>query len=488
MAEQSTQQLMLEIMEKNRLITLTDSVEETQSKIADAAKNSVAVKDSYGNSLLSIGTDDKVESFTNYGLSNDTLNWTLWLALYNDSWVFRRAIDKPAQDEIRAGITLVSTQGTDFTQVYKDLQRYRSDFIQLLQWGALFGGSIACLMFDNMKDEEYAQPMRIEQIRQAKTLRMYVVDRWYGVAPSDGTVTNMASLDFGKPKYYDVTLADGHTVRFHHDFVLRYEHRTAPKLIKNGMLQGWGYAEGSHILNELTRDDKLKASIQSLVDKALIEVIKMDGMRGVFMGADQDNENQLRKRLEMVNWARTYNSLTFLDSNDDYQEHGFSGLSGLADILQNNMWLISSALEMQGVLFGDLKGGFSQDEEALERYDETINNRCENFLRPVYTKFLRLLYAIHNIDEGVEFTFNSLVMKKHDDELMEATFKFVDLAQKLLDSGVIDTSEFAKALQLYTTKNVVDFGLTDEKIDKLKENMSEELEGIDLSGDVNERS
>ena len=81
--------------------------------------------------------------------------------------------------------------------------------------------------------------------------------------------------------------------------MLRYENRTAPQLIKCGQLQGWGYAEGSHILNELSRDDQLKSAITSLVNKSLIEVVKMSGMRGVFMGADKGNEEQLTKRLEI---------------------------------------------------------------------------------------------------------------------------------------------------------------------------------------------
>ena len=459
--------------------TLTTNSIEHAEKILDAGKKSVAMKDSYGNSLMAIGTDDKVESFTNYGFSNDTLNWPLWLALYNDSWVFRRAIDKPAVDEIRCGLDL---QGAaDFTKVYKQIKRFRFDLIQLLQWGALFGGSIACIMFDNMKDKDYAKPLDINLAKQSKSMRMYVTDRWYGVSPSTSTVSNMNSLDFGKPRYYSVTLANGHTVKFHHDFVLRYEHRTAPKLVKNGMLQGWGYAEGSHILNELSRDDKLKSSISSLVDKSLIEVIKMSGMRGVFMGADKDNEEQLRKRLEMVNWGRTFNSLTFLDKDDDYQQNQFSGLSGLSDILENNMWLISAALEMQGVLFGDLKQGFSNDTDALARYDETINNRCESYLRPIYEKLLSLLYKIYDIDEKVEFEFKSLIVDKQESDEMERLNTFVDLSDKLLNSGVIDLQQYAKSLKQYTTNHVVDYDLTDEKINNLKNTMEEEFEGIDLT-------
>ena len=458
------------------LLTKEDSRPTLEDSVEDSMKR---INDSYSNSLLSIGSDDKVQSFTNYGFSNDTLNWMLWLALYNDSWVFKRAIDKPAQDEIRCGITLQG-ENEKFDNVYRRLKCYRFDLIQLLQWGALFGGSIGVMMFDNFKDADYAKPLNKTKILASSTMRMYVVDRWYGVAPSSSTVSDMKSLDFGKPKFYDVTFADGHTLRVHHDYILRYEHRVAPKLVKMGMLQGWGYAEGSHILNELTRDDKLKASVQSLVDKSLIEVIKMSGMRGVFMGADSDNEAQLRKRLEMVNWGRNFNSLTFLDKDDEYQQNTYSGLGGLSDLLEKNMWLISAALEMQGVLYGDLKQGFSNDAEALERYDETINSRCESYVRPVYDKLLRIFFILEGIDEKVEYEFNSLLVNKQDKERMEGMKNYADLLSQMLGDGVITPKLYAKSMQQFVTKNIIDFGLTDEEIDKIDESVALENEDIDL--------
>ena len=458
------------------LLTKEDSRPTLEDSVEDSMKR---INDSYSNSLLSIGSDDKVQSFTNYGFSNDTLNWMLWLALYNDSWVFKRAIDKPAQDEIRCGITLQG-ENEKFDNVYRRLKRYRFDLIQLLQWGALFGGSIGVMMFDNFKDADYAKPLNKTKILASSTMRMYVVDRWYGVAPSSSTVSDMKSIDFGKPKFYNVTFADGHTLRVHHDYILRYEHRVAPKLVKMGMLQGWGYAEGSHILNELTRDDKLKASVQSLVDKSLIEVIKMSGMRGVFMGADSDNEAQLRKRLEMVNWGRNFNSLTFLDKDDEYQQNTYSGLGGLSDLLEKNMWLISAALEMQGVLYGDLKQGFSNDAEALERYDETINSRCESYVRPVYDKLLRIFFILEGIDEKVEYEFNSLLVNKQDKERMEGMKNYADLLSQMLGDGVITPKLYAKSMQQFVTKNIIDFGLTDEEIEKIDESVALENEDIDL--------
>lgn len=460
---------------------LEHNVADTQEKIVASLKDSQVMKGGYGNSLLSIGTDDKSATFNTLGMSNDSLNFPLWLALYNDSWVFKRAIDKPSQDCIRAGLTLDNTFDKK-DDVLRMLKKYRFDLIQLLQWGALFGGSIAVCMFDTFDDESYARPIKenLKELDKAKAMKMYVVDRWYGVAPTYGDIVDdMNSLDYSKPKFYDVTFADGVSIKVHCDYVLRYEHRTAPKLIKNGLLQGWGYSEGSHILGELMRDDKLKNSIQSLIDKALIEVIKMAGMRGIFLGADQENEDQLRKRLEMVNWGRNFNSLTFLDKDDEYTMNSFGGLSGLSDMLEKNMWQISAALEMQGVLYGDLKQGFSNDADALERYDDTILNRNDSYVRPIHEKLLWIIYKWFGIDERIEFSYNSLLVKKQDEERIESLQKFTELCGKLLDAGVIDTKQFAIAFRNYTVKSEVDFGLTDEYIKELETKMLEESEDFE---------
>lgn len=459
---------------------IEDSIEDIKIKV----KDNVAVRDAYGNSLLSIGNDDKSAAFSKYTFSNDTLNWPLWLALYNESWVFRRAIDKPAQDEVRCGITLHNVD--NISEILRRFKLYSDDLIQLFSWGALFGGSVAIALFKGFSEEDYAKPFNKEKAAKAKTMKLYVTDRWYGLAPDySSIVKNMNDPDYGKPKYYKVTMSDGKTYKYHHDYVIRYEHRFAPKLVKNGMLQGWGYSEGSHILNELARDEKLKSSIQSLIDKSLIEVVKMSGMRGIFMGQDAQAEQQLRKRLEMVNWGRNYNSLTFLDKEDEYQMNNFSGLSGLSDLLQQNMWQIAAAVEMQGVLFGDMKQGFSNDSDALERYDETILSRCESYVRPVYEKLLTYIYTMLNIDTQPDFDFNSLLEKKHKLEHIENVNKVIDTCSKLLTDGVITVGQYAKSLKTYLEKDEIDFDLTDENIKKVEQEAEASAEDFDLDNDFN---
>lgn len=472
--------LISSMIEKESSHKFEAKIEDSYERIASKGKESVAMKDAYGNSLLSIGQDDKSAKFSNYTFTNDTLNWPLWLALYNESWVFKRAIDKPAQDEVRCGITINNnTQKKD--DVIKRYKGYHDDLIQLLSWGALFGGSLAFIMYDNFTDEDYKKPFNKEKAKKAKVMKLYIVDRWYGVAPDyNHTVESMADCDYGKPKFYNVTMADGKTYRYHHDYVIRYEHRFAPKLVKNGMLQGWGYSEGSHIMNELCRDEKLKTTIQSLMDKSLIEVIKMTGMRGVFMGADSENEEQLTKRLEMVNWGRNFNSLTFLDSSDSYEMNSFTGLAGLSDILQQNMWQISAAVEMQGVLFGDLKNGFSTDIDAMKRYDGVIHGRCESYLRPVLDKLLKYIYIMLGVDEVPDYEFNSLLSTEQTKEKLESIKDFAALCSTMMNDGVLTPKQYAKAMQTYVVKGLIDFGLTDEAIEQIDDNVALEMEGIDL--------
>ena len=447
-------------------LSMDDTLEDTVNKMLGIANGSVAMKDHYRNTLTATGTADKVQTFSSYGFNNDTLNWPLWLALYNDSWVFRRAIDKPAQDEVNCGFTLHGSE--DYSRVYKAYGRYKTDLIRTLMWGALFGGSVAVMMFDTVSDEEMSKPIRLSKIKGAR-MKLYVTDRWYGVSiVGSDTVQDMRDIDFGKPTMYNIVFADGKMLQVHHSYVLRYEHRTAPQLVKQGQLQGWGYAEGAHILNELSRDDQLKSSITSLVNKSLIEVIKMSGMRGVFMGADKGNEEQLRKRLEMVNWGRSYNSLTFLDKDDEYDQREFSGLTGLAQLLETNMWLISAALEMQGVLYGDLKGGLSQESDALRRYAITIENRCNAYYRPVLQKLLMVLFAMYDIKGSVDFDFNSLVSEELNKEKVEAIGNYSRVLGDLVDKGIISKYQLAMSLQNLMSKDAIDIQFTEENLNRLK--------------------
>ena len=468
-----------------RKTELQDSLDKHISKI----------KDSYENSVLGIGSDDHIAQFNDYTFENTTLNWYLWLALYNESWVFRRVIDKPSQDMIRPSISILGTD--DYTKVYKELDYLKTDLINALKWSKLFGGSVLVLLFKGVSFEDMEKPIDYSKIKNCRYIKAYVTDRWFGCEPSyDDIVSNLSNEDFGKPKYYTIQFADGTSHRIHHSWILRFENRGAPNLIKTGMLQGWGYAEGQHLFHELSRDDKLKASMQSLIDKSLIEVIKMPGMTGLFMGADKDNSAQIKKRLEMVNWARNFNSLTFLDKDDDYTQHTFGGLSGLADLLDINMRQISAAVEMPNVLFGDLSNGFTSDDQAIERYDEKILNDCETYLRKPYTKLLRILYKVYGIDyKEVGFTFNSIIANKKNQQKLTDINNLVETCKSLVEEKVMTSEQEAKTIREFIETGSVNFffdkvnetqlRIQNKKNEEMKNEMNETANGVPEEPDLN---
>lgn len=466
---------LITLLNSTRSVSLTDSFEnqltDTRERILEQINDSTVInkqiKDSYGNSLTAIGNNDRVEEFTNYSLTNETMNYPLWLALYNDSWVFRKIIDKPAQDQISCGITLHGKN--NYTKIYKAFDKFKPELTNLIRWGRLFGGSIAVMMFDTINDADMKYPLKKSAIKNAK-MKLYVTDRWYGVSyTSTETVSNSKDIDFGKPKTYRVIFADGKEYEVDHSYVLRYEHRTAPNLIKNGQLQGWGYAEGSHLIRELSRDEQLKTSITSLVNKSVIEVIKMSGMRGLFAGSlDTENENQLRMRLEMVNWGRSYNSLTFLDKDDVYEQFHTTSLSGLSDLLERNMWIVAAAADMPGILFGDLKGGLSQESDAYRRYADNIKGSCDTYVRPVITKFLKVLFYIFGIDETIDFEFNSLIKKQENNEKIQSIGAYGDVLQKLAEFGILSKYQVAVALRDFINNDIINITFSDENMNKLK--------------------
>lgn len=459
------------IRQNNSQVTFEDRLYDQSKKMYD----------SFSNSLLGIGNSDKRKKFNEFGLTNDTNNWALWLALYNDSWIFRRAIDKPAQDVVNLNLKFLTEENVD--SIKADLNSLKFNLIQLLMWGALFGGAIAVMLFDNVDLNEMEFALKKDQIKESKKIRLVIYDRWNNISPSlDDLILDVKSIDFLKPKYYRVQIGNK-AYKIHHSYILRYEHRIAPNLLKNGMLSGWGYSEGVHLINELMRDEKLKNSINSLIDKSLIEVIKMSGMRGVFMGADQDNEIQLRKRLEMVNWGRNFNSLTFLDKDDDYQQNEFGGLSGLSDLMDKNMETIAAALDMTGVLYGDMSGGFSPDNYALVRYDTNIRNRAESYYRPVLEKLLNVLKIKNKFEGDLSFEFDTMIQIKEEDPLDKAQ-KITGILSQMINDGYMSVAEAAEEINRLKKEIGIGLSLNEHSVDKLKENENLDKEDIDLDEEI----
>ena len=169
-----------------------------------------------------------------------------------------------------------------------------------------------------------------------------------------------------------------------------------------------------------------------------------------------------------MNWARTYNSLTFLDKDDEYIMNQLSNISGLSQLLETNMWLVAASLEMQGVLFGDLKGGLSQESDAYHRYCITIRNRCDSYFRPVLQKLLTVLFIMFGVNETPDFEFRPLDQAEENDKKIASIQNYANMLETLIGQGVISKYQSAVSLRAFLNDNVINIDFSELQLNKLQ--------------------
>ena len=405
------------------------------------------ITDAYNNPLTLSGQSNPLEQFSTLNYNNITLNWWLSIAMYDNSGIFKIAVDTLSQDLVKGGITPNVENVLIKKFIQTKFNKLKPDLISGNKNAQLFGGAIGVIMFNTVTD--YSKEPNYDLIRKAKKITLRVFDRWQ-LSCSAQKVTNPMDEDFGMNKYYTVMDdMSGRLSNVHHGYVMRFVLREAPKIVKD-LLSGWGYSSLAHIYTELMKDQQLKHSIVSLINKSLLEVVQMSGMKSLFSAlADPESQSEIESRLEMVNRYRNNNSLIFLDKEDQYSQFSFGGLSGLADLMESNKDDLCAILEMSKLLlFGDTKGGLSGNADAEYLwYQGKINGKQEEYLRRPYTKLVKYIGIMAQLDnedlQELDFKFNSIIPEKEQDRT-ERFNTFIDSLGKLKELGIYDDEDVKK--------------------------------------------
>ena len=449
---------------KGRLAKLeTASLDTTlkQDESDKAKAHFIAVKklhDSYSNDALMLGAADNFSVFDSYDINGMLYNWYLWTAMYISSWVFARAIDKPATDMIRNGwsinfvdkpIAKISNVNISIKQDF-DKRKFNisqknilQDIIKLIKWGKLFGGSVICILTDADDVNTYKKPLTMAEIAN-KPWRLIIADRWQSVFPSTEMVTNVADPDFNTPMQYTV-VTDSGSFLFHHSRVARFVNGDAPTMI-NRLLMGWGIPEGVRLFNELNRDERIKNMITSLLTKASLEIIKMPGMHAYLTGQlTPEMEAELDQRLSMLNKYRHFNNLMFMDKDDEYQRLDGTSLGSLSQLVDSNARFVAGAIPMpQVLLYGDQQKGLSGNNfDDMVIYEDNLMTQRHEKLTKVITKISKWLCWSQGFDyTEFEINFNSSIQETAEQKI-DRQVKVLDFKKKLVDLG-LTTMELVK--------------------------------------------
>lgn len=463
----------------------------------DVISASMKINDgSFNNSKLKLGISDNNLNSSQYYLDMITFDRGTIIAMYHDSWVFRRIVDRVAQDMWSNGIVINTDLEADKVKlVYKKLSRLRSQLIYATQQARLFGGAASIIMVDD-GEQDLSQPLNLQNIRPDSIIRLETTDRWYGLDQSTEIVTDYRSIDFGKPKYYtfylDNKVGGGTSVKVHHSRILRHTNRRTVKMLEV-RLQGWGISELEHIYQTLLAHDTTNSASVSLVSKALLEIVKVSGMRGMMSGLSMGSTNaqaQLSGQLAAINNYRNLNNLVLMDKDDEYDRKEYS-FTGLKELLENQQDLIAGAAEMPKILlYGDSKGGISSDSPEMEFYAGTILGKQDLEIRPVLDKLLPIIFKVCGLEipQQLDYDFVSIAGLSQDKKtnLLSTTISAI---QSLVSEGIM-----SKQTALEEIKQISDmtgFGTNicerDEELAKAMDEQKPEEESEDpFGGNVEE--
>lgn len=407
----------------------------------------------------------------------DMLTWDRYtiLSLYHGCWIFRRIIDKVAQDEWSSGITInCDCSPEELSRIYKRLSRVRSEMIYATEQSRLFGGAASLMMVDD-GEQDLSKPLNLHNIKRGAKLRFLTTDRWYGLETSSEVVTDYRSSEFGKSKYYTFYVGDTlnssseSSIKVHHSRVLRFVNRRAPRLIEQ-LLQGWGVSEIEHIYQDIMNHENTKNATASLLNKSLLEIVKVSGLRSLMSGLTAGNATQqavLTGSLTGITEYRTSNNLVMLDTDDSYQRETYS-FSGLSEILVSQKDIIAGAAEMPQVLiFGDTKGGLSSDSPAeMEFYATTIRGKQDEHIRPILDKLLPVLFRIEGVDipKDLDYDFES-VAGVSDNAKNGKISTVVSNTMSLYDSGLITGETALEEIKQFSKMTGFGTNITDRDME-----------------------
>lgn len=448
-----------------------------QKPTIDSSVKMVA-KDTYQNLAANLGIgSNNIMQATRYVMTRFT--WDYWTlnVLYRNNWIAKAIIDKPANEMMKNGFEIQSQ--TDPEKIEKIMQvwkrtKTKNKFLDLIKWARLYGGCILVPMIENQPNME--EPLDFDSIMPDSYRGCFLVDRWSGVSPSVEMIDDISDPDFGKPEYYLVSSDSMHkTIKIHHSRLIKMVGRSLPYWEETAE-DYWGASELEHVFEELQKRDNTSANIAFLIFLANIRVLKTTGLSQMITLGDQNAVQKVYDAAVRINQLMCNTGVMVMDNEDSLEQHQHNQFSGMNDIYESFMLDISGAAEIPvDKLFGRSPAGFSNGEETLQNYYDSIQEKQESIVHDDLDKLIRIISmsAIGEVPEDLEIVFNP-VRRPADMEKADLGYKLWQPISEALAQNVIDKPTALKELKRQSSTTGLWTNITDEMIDKATEEAEEQ--------------
>lgn len=464
-----------------------DKVTSDAVKVADGFENfsSRLGLNQYNGNTLSQGF---------YDFNLVTNNRTQLEAAYRGSWIVGQMIDTVANDMVRAGVNISTSEGeSDIKDLLSAMSRLKiwQSLGDGVRWGRLYGGAIGVVQ---IKGQSLSSPIDLDTIDKDQFQGIAIYDRWQ-LNPVLMEVID-AGPDMGLPKYYqivnnlnsvqpsDPTPTGELTV--HHSRIIRFIGDPLPffQAITNMM---WGESVLERMWDRLISFDTVTMSTANLVDRANLRTVSIDGLRQI-VSAGGPAQAGLEAQFEMMRRFQTNEGITLLDKEDAFQStaYSFAGLDAV--LLQFGQQLSGSSQIPLVKLFGQSPAGLSATGESdLRMYYDNINAQQEGKLRNGVELILKVLWRStygRPAPKDMEFTFAPLWQTSAMDKAVIAKSN-AETIIGAYEAGLTDKSTSMKELRQSSGDTGLFNNITDEDIAEAEEDDENPPMPLELEGDPN---
>lgn len=461
---------------------------------ADTKQAPVTTMDAFSNPIarLGYGTQDLLQA-TQYPLTRITQNYQLLTSLYRENWIVQNIIETIPGDMVRKWYTLKCNVGPEYVDALQRLERkvhLRKSLLEGMYWGRLYGGAAGIIMIRGQDD--LTQPLDYELILPGCFQGLMILDRWSGIYPELGQVTDPADPDFELPEYYTIRDEESGTLisKVHHSRVLRFTGRELPyneKIVETY----WGESELEAIYSELVKRDNVSGNIAALTFRANVNYLETDSLDQMLAVNNAAAQKRFWQTLQAQSVIES-NFGTRLVNKGDVMHNTQYTFAGLADVYDRVMMDVAGAAKTPVTkLFGRSPAGMNATGESdMNNYYDYIDGLRENQLRPILERLLPIMalsaWGIVPYDLDIDFP---PLQTPDSNEVADIVDKKTQAVLSAYQSDLIDAATALKELKALADETSMYNSISDEAIEQAKgrtysdyKAMQDPLAGLTLPG------
>lgn len=411
-------------------------------------------EDGYVNLLNKYGT--KQDNSEAYKFEREPVIPDMQLTgLYEGNGLFSKIIDTPAEEALKHGfdLNLKSDELNAFVEDALDDLEWEERAATAIKWARLYGGALIVMLIDDGRGLE--EPVDWEHIRSIDELRVYersiVQPDYASLYQQDygGKGVGNRVSKFGQPEYYYVSSIYG-SFKVHESRCLVFRNGVLPEQTSNATYLFWGMPEYVRIRRALRETVTAHTDSVKLLERSVQAIYSMKGLASLL--TTDDGENQVLKRLQLVDTSRGLLNSIAIDSEGEQYDFKTFQFSGVKDVIDATCNMLSALTNIpQTILFGRSPAGMNatgdSDFESYYNFVEKIQRlMLKRNLRTLLDVVFRAGIASGDVAEEPDYKLE-----------FKPLWSLSDTEQAAVDQTKAQTEQIkAQTAQLYVDMQAID--------------------------------